>query len=68
EKDFIERLDLEEKDMQIREVIAQLEKEMYIAAKNLQFERAARLRDKVKELKDAHNIKNKENGTSFKNH
>ena len=34
------------------ERIAQLEKEMYIAAKNLQFERAARLRDKIKELKE----------------
>ncbi|MBU1121476.1 MAG: excinuclease ABC subunit UvrB [Candidatus Omnitrophota bacterium] len=52
EKCFIEQLDLGTKEMQIREVIAQLDQEMYIAAKNLQFEKAAQLRDKIKELKD----------------
>jgi excinuclease ABC subunit B len=46
-----ERLGLDEKEMEIREVISQLEKEMYLAAKNLQFEKAAQLRDKIKELK-----------------
>jgi excinuclease ABC subunit B len=52
EINLIERLDLGEKEIEIREAIAQLEKEMFIAAKNLQFEKAARLRDKVKELQD----------------
>ncbi|MDP2922128.1 MAG: excinuclease ABC subunit UvrB [Candidatus Omnitrophota bacterium] len=46
-----ERLDLSEEEIEIREIIGQLEKEMYLAAKNLQFERAVSLRDKIKELK-----------------
>lgn len=46
-----ERLGLEDKELEIKGVIAQLEKEMYLAAKNLHFEQAARLRDKVEELK-----------------
>jgi len=45
------RLDLDEKGIELHEVVAQLEKEMYIASKNLHFERAAQLRDKIKELK-----------------
>jgi len=45
------RLSFEEKDLEIMEAISYLEKEMHIAAKNLQFEKAARLRDKIKELK-----------------
>ena len=33
-------------------LIAELEREMELCARNLQFERAAELRDKVKELKN----------------
>ena len=46
-------LDLDNEEIGPREVIAQMEREMYIAAKNLRFEKAARLRDKIKELKEA---------------
>jgi excinuclease ABC subunit B len=52
-----QRLDFEGKDFELHDVIAQLEKEMYIAAKNLHFERAANLRDKIKELRKAINAK-----------
>ncbi len=52
EEHLYERLEWEEKEMELVEVVAQLEKEMYIAAENLRFERAARLRDKAKELKE----------------
>ncbi len=45
------RLGLDNQDLQLHQVVAQLEKEMYLAAKNLHFERAAQLRDKIKELK-----------------
>ncbi|MFH1503967.1 MAG: excinuclease ABC subunit UvrB [Candidatus Omnitrophota bacterium] len=45
------RLGLNEKNMELHETAARLEKEMYIAAKNLHFEKAAELRDKVKELR-----------------
>ncbi len=45
-----QRLDLEGKEIELHEAVAQLKKEMYLAAKNLQFERAARLRDKIEEL------------------
>ena len=40
-----ERLDIEE-------VISQLEEEMQLAARNLHFERAAIIRDQIKELKE----------------
>jgi excinuclease ABC subunit B len=55
------RLELSEKERELAEVINQLEKEMLIAAKNLQFERAAQLRDKIQELKNISkaNLKNK---------
>ncbi len=46
-----ERLGWQDKELQLHEVVAQLEKEMYLASKNLQFERAAGLRDKIEELK-----------------
>ena len=46
------RLDLEDKDLEIMEAISYLEKEMQIAAKNLLFEKAASLRDKIKELQE----------------
>ena len=47
-----ERLGLNDKELELHEVVAQLEKEMYLASKNLHFERAAQLRDKVRELKE----------------
>ena len=37
--------------------IAQMEREMELAARNLQFERAAKIRDKIKEMKDIKNGK-----------
>lgn len=46
------RLELTDKEIELGDILAQLEKEMYIAAKNLQFEKAAHLRDKIKELKE----------------
>jgi excinuclease ABC subunit B len=51
EENFKMRLGIKEEEMEIMEIIAQLEKEMFIAAKNLQFEKAAQLRDKIKDLK-----------------
>lgn len=47
-----DRLSLDQEELDSREIIDQLEKEMYIAAKNLQFEKAAQLRDKLKEFKE----------------
>ncbi len=47
-----ERLDLSNRELEVRELIAILEKEMEIAAKNLRFEKAAQLRDKINQLKD----------------
>jgi len=46
-----ERLDLDKKEFSLRQAAAQLEKEMYIAAKNMHFEKAAQLRDKINDLK-----------------
>ena len=46
-----QRLGLDSDEFELRDIIAQLEKEMYIAAKNLHFEKAAELRDKIEELK-----------------
>ena len=51
EKKLEQRLELTGEDIQLHKVVAQLEKEMYLAAKNLHFEKAAELRDKVVELK-----------------
>ncbi len=53
EESLKERLSWQEESLTLRDAIGQLEKEMYIAAKNLHFERAASLRDKIKELKSA---------------
>ncbi|MCP4652627.1 MAG: excinuclease ABC subunit UvrB [Candidatus Omnitrophica bacterium] len=53
QEDSIEqRLDFNDSAIELRNIVAQLEKDMYIAAKNLHFERAAQLRDKIKELKE----------------
>ncbi len=51
EDNLNKRLELDGEEIQLHEVVAQLEKEMFAAAKNLHFEKAAQLRDKVKELK-----------------
>ncbi|MBP7088757.1 MAG: excinuclease ABC subunit UvrB [Candidatus Omnitrophica bacterium] len=51
EKDLNMRLDFEDEEIELRQTILQLETEMYLAAKNLHFERAASLRDKINELK-----------------
>jgi excinuclease ABC subunit B len=42
-----------EDEFEVSELIAQLEKEMLEAAENLQFEKAASLRDRLKELKES---------------
>ncbi len=57
EKNIKSRLDLNDKEIELHGIICQLEKEMYISAKNLHFEKAAQLRDKVNELKDTLNEK-----------
>ena len=55
-QDFVQDLTGESKDeYELRKYIAQLEYEMELSARNLQFEKAAVLRDKIKELKS--NIK-----------
>jgi excinuclease ABC subunit B len=48
---LIERLDLKGKDFELHDILAQLEKEMFMAAKSLHFEKAAQLRDKIEDLK-----------------
>jgi excinuclease ABC subunit B len=53
-EEFAERLTgLEKDEYELRKYISELEYEMELAARNLQFEKAAILRDKIKELKDA---------------
>jgi len=47
------RLEVSEDELEVRQAIDELEKEMFIAAKNLQFEKAANIRDRIKELKEA---------------
>lgn len=44
-------VDLPKEEYELRSYLAELEYEMELAARNLQFEEAARLRDKIKELK-----------------
>jgi len=51
EEEIKHKLELDESDIQVRDIIAQLEKEMFIAAKNLHFEKAAQLRDRIEEMK-----------------
>jgi len=53
EEKIRERLDLSEDELEVHGAIDELEKEMSIAAKNLQFEKAANIRDRIKELKEA---------------
>ncbi|MDD3296522.1 MAG: excinuclease ABC subunit UvrB [Candidatus Omnitrophica bacterium] len=47
------RLEIKEKESQLQEALSELEKAMIAAAKNLQFEKAAELRDKIEILKKA---------------
>ncbi|MDD5070578.1 MAG: excinuclease ABC subunit UvrB [Candidatus Omnitrophica bacterium] len=51
ENELNQLLELDNELMMIHDIIASLEKEMAIAARNLQFEKAAELRDKIEELK-----------------
>jgi len=53
-EEYVINLTGEAKDeFQLRKYISELEYEMELAARNLQFEKAAALRDKIKELKSA---------------
>ncbi|MDP2910722.1 MAG: excinuclease ABC subunit UvrB, partial [Candidatus Omnitrophota bacterium] len=52
EEIVIEAIGQSEEDYEKEMIIAELEREMELCARNLQFERAAELRDKVKELKN----------------
>ncbi len=47
---------------QIRQTIAELEEEMLVCARSLQFERAAVLRDEVRSLKDRYHVEPHERG------
>ena len=51
EEHLNERLGFEEEEIELRQTISQLETEMYLASKNLHFEKAAWLRDKINELR-----------------
>jgi len=53
EGEIYHQLGLDDKEVDLHQAVAQLEKEMYIAAKNLHFEKAAQLRDKIENLKKA---------------
>ncbi len=51
---FVQGLTGEAKDeYELNKYVSELEYEMELAARNLQFEKAAQIRDKIKELKDA---------------
>jgi len=52
-----EAISRDETEYEREELIALLEKEMLEAAQNLEFEKAAQLRDQIKELRDAPKIK-----------
>jgi excinuclease ABC subunit B len=52
-KTAAEAIELSEQEMDQTELVAMLEKEMLEAAEALEFERAARLRDRIKELQQA---------------
>ncbi len=54
-----EAINLSEDEYDRTELVAELEKEMLVAAESLDFERAARLRDRLKELKDMPELKEK---------
>ncbi len=50
-------VDLSSEDFEKELMVSELEKEMTLAARNLQFERAAQLRDRIKEIKETVNLK-----------
>ncbi len=53
-EEFVQDLTGENKDeYELRKYVSELEYEMELAARNLQFEKAAELRDKIKEIKGA---------------
>ena len=53
-EEFVQELTGEPKEQyQLHKYISELEDEMELAARNLQFEKAAGLRDKIKEMRDA---------------
>jgi len=54
ENNLNKRLELDGDEIKLHEIVAQLEKEMFIAAKNLHFEKATQLRDKIKETKKSY--------------
>jgi len=58
EEKIKQKLEITDEEFDILEAIGQLEKEMNIAAKNLQFEKAIEIREKIKELKEALSNKN----------
>jgi excinuclease ABC subunit B len=41
---------------EVADIIIDLEADMHLAAKNLEFERAAELRDRIKELREQHSL------------
>jgi excinuclease ABC subunit B len=41
---------------ELSDVIIDLEADMHLAAKNLEFERAAELRDRIKELRESYSL------------
>jgi excinuclease ABC subunit B len=41
---------------EIKDIIIDLEADMHLAAKNLEFERAAELRDRIKELREEYSL------------
>ncbi|NOQ48919.1 MAG: hypothetical protein GQ576_07295, partial [Methanococcoides sp.] len=43
-------------DIEIADMVIELEAEMHLAAKNLEFERAAALRDNIKELRSTYSL------------
>jgi excinuclease ABC subunit B len=59
EESLHRHLDLSDDEVFTLEAIQQLEKEMFLAAKNLHFEKAAQIRDKIKELNEAIKIHDK---------
>jgi len=52
-KIFKDRLEIDSEIIEIKETVGELEKEMFLAAKHLRFEKAAEIRDKLQELKNA---------------
>ena len=54
-----EAISMSDKEYDVTELIVEVEKEMFAAAEALDFEKAAKLRDKLKELKDMPELKDK---------